>query len=136
MTPEEASQFWKLARQRNPTAVHEAGHAVVACAYRFRFGRVVVHAEPLPEGDDEFVLGHVEVAKLYPEGWQVRRGQAFKRLNRFAVLLLAGREANILLGTDADGCEDDVQRARRIVEIMWRAPTADEQDQILTGLRR
>ena len=81
----------------SPVAVHEAGHAVAACARRIKFGRAILHPEPRQEGED-LVPGELQgIVHPLLGRTQIKRRSFYLRLNDLIVMQLAGREAMELL---------------------------------------
>jgi hypothetical protein len=125
------------------TGVHEAGHAVAACAYRIPFVRVVLEPNPKPKVCknsgmlDRWLGGYVKCVdrkarkyQVLPDGSIVERTTTNSRTFRkcfedHVVMMLAGREATkLLLSYDGDGHRQDYSDARKIIR-RWLLPGAD-----------
>ena len=81
----------------SPVAVHEAGHAVAACARRIKFGRVVLHPEPRREREGLVPAEIQGIVHPLLGRTQIKRRLFYLRLNDLIIVQLAGREAMELL---------------------------------------
>ena len=101
----------------SPVAVHEAGHAVAACARRIVFARVVLHPEPRQEGED-LVPGELQgIVHPLLGRTQIKRRSFYLRLNDLIVMQLAGREAMELLFNKSAGHEKDYEQAYAVLAM-------------------
>lgn len=71
-----------------PTAFHEAGHAVAP----FAVGRTFQHVTIVPDDEDES-LGHVQWRRRRPSGGDTRRARERAYVLDTLVVMLAGVEA-------------------------------------------
>jgi hypothetical protein len=137
-------------------AVHEAGHAVAACAYRIKFDRVVLNpaskpsvgangiVDPWWNGGLEGTVHPFHRMRAYrelPHGSFVKRSAATcprfrKRAQDYVVMLLAGREAMEVLLGKSYGYSKDYKDAHKQIKL-WLAPgaTAQLRRSIIEGLR-
>ena len=110
----------------SPVAVHEAGHAVAACARRIVFARVVLHPEPRQEGED-LVPGELQgIVHPLLGRTQIKRRLFYFRLNDLIVVQLAGREAMELLFNGSAGYDKDYEQAHAVLAM--RSPESSPED--------
>lgn len=91
--------------RREETAIHEAGHAVIARILGISSGEVTI------EPTSDFSLGHaVFVDPRF--SWQRGDGSKAKAANAFVTALFARAEAErLILGSEGDGDSEDCDRA-------------------------
>lgn len=144
------------------TAIHEAGHAVAACALRIKFERVVLNKARKPrtcertgltdrwagryiKTSGEFVVRHRAFKEL-PDGGFVERTVAnCGRLRRchedFIVMLLAGREAGKLISDERYpndrlwAASSDYTEAKRLAKDWFGISSKPECEDIIARLR-
>jgi hypothetical protein len=145
------------------TAIHEAGHAVAACALRIKFERVVLNKarkpRPCPRtgltnrwvggylktNGEPAVVRHRMFKELPDGGFVVRTVANCARLRKrhedFIVMLLAGREAGKLVGDERYpndrlwAASSDYTDARQYAEDWLGISSKQECDDIIARLR-
>ncbi len=110
----------------SPVAVHEAGHAVAACARRIKFGRVILHPEPRQEGEDLVPAELQGIVHPLLGRTLIKRRLFYLRLNDLAVVQLAGREAMELLFNKSAGYEKDYEQAHAVLAM--KSPKSSPED--------
>ena len=109
--------------------MHEAGHAVAACARRIKFSRVILHPEPRQEGEDLVPAELQGVVHPLLGRTQIKRRLFYLRLNDLIVMQLAGREAMELLFNESAGYDKDYEQAHAVLAM--RSPVSSPDDRQL-----
>jgi hypothetical protein len=120
-----------------PSAVHEAGHAVVACAYRIKFDRVLLHRKPKLIEEGGFYSGGEIQDLVHPLAGRtrVKVSTFYRRLDDLIAVLLAGREATEMLFKLSGGHEKDYEDIDEILSVRSPTATAAERSDIVGDLR-
>jgi hypothetical protein len=120
-----------------PIAVHEAGHAVVAAAYRIRFDRVLLHREPKLIEEGGYYSGGEVRGLVYPLAGRtrVKVRTFYRRLDDLIAVLLAGREATQMLFNLSGGHEKDYEDVNEVLAVRSPMATTTEREILIASLR-
>jgi hypothetical protein len=138
LSPEARQRAIERPKMRMLSAVHEAGHAVAACAYRVKFDGVLLRRVPKLIEEGGFYSGGEVRGLVHPLSGRTRVKVRifYRRLDDLIAVLLAGRVATEMLFKICEGHEKDYDDIDSVMSVRSPMATPAERDNLIADLRQ